>query len=537
MKATLPTKRTVQQPQPIPTRPAPPIPHRPPRRDLLCIALIGLAIQAFWAWRIHHPTYFDAYYYTNNAQRLAHGYGFTEMIIWQYLDHPTALPTPSFTYWMPLPSLIAAAGYALSDNFRAAQLPFWLLAGLLPCLSFLISYTLSGERWQAWTAALFTAVGGYYAAYLSQPTTFAPIAWLGALGLWALAVAARQRQARYWLLAGIFAGLAHLTRADGLLFLLVGLALWAWDAIRGRRPGWRAVLLLLAGYLLIMTPWFWRNLIVLGRPLPTAGTQTIFLTTYDDLFAYNRTFTLQTYLDWGWANILRSKLAALWLAVQTFIAVLGLIFLSPFIVWAWLRWGRGDRGVWLRPLTWYALGLLSLMVLVFTFPSGRGSVLHASAAIWPWMTPLAAGGIGLAVDWAAQRLPHWQPQRARRMFAGMFVIIAAILSFITSGGHPLRQQEAALVQQISQSLPPDAIVMLPDSPLYYYHTGRPAINVPNEPPGILLQAADQFHATYLILDQGHPAPLAGIYEGTTPHPRIRLIHDYDGTRLYQLLQK
>lgn len=526
------TQRPHQQSQPMPPAPTP----RPATRyDLLWIALIGLTIQAFWAWRIQHPTYFDAYYYTNNAQRLAHGYGFTEMIIWQYLDNPTSLPTPSFTYWMPLPSLIAAPGYALADSFRAAQFPFWLLAGLLPCLSFLISRALSGERWQAWTAALFTAAGGYYAAYFSQPTTFAPIAWIGALGLWALAAAARQRQARYWLLAGICAGLAHLTRADGLLFLLVGLALWTWDAVRRQRPGGLALLALLAGYLLIMTPWFWRNVTILGRPLPTAGIQTIFLTTYDDLFAYNRTFTLQTYLDWGWANILRSKLTALWLALQTFIAVSGLVFLSPFILWAWLRWGRGAQRAWLRPLTWYALGLLGIMVLVFTFPSGRGSVLHASAAIWPWMTPLAAGGMGLAVDWAAQRRPHWQPQRAKRMFAGMFLLIAAILSFITSGSQPLRHREAALVQQISRTLPPDAIVMLPDAPLYYYHTGRPAISVPNEPPDVLLQAADQFHAAYLILDRDRPTPLAGIYTGAAAHPRIRLIHDYNGIRLYQLL--
>ncbi|MBE2225374.1 MAG: hypothetical protein IAF02_27810, partial [Anaerolineae bacterium] len=81
---------------------------RQTRRDLLWITLVALVVQAFWALRITHPTYFDAFYYTTNAQRLAEGYGFTQEVIWQYLDQPESLPVPSFTYWMPLPAMIAA---------------------------------------------------------------------------------------------------------------------------------------------------------------------------------------------------------------------------------------------------------------------------------------------------------------------------------------------------------------------------------------------------------------------------------------------
>ena len=75
------------------------------RPDWLWLALLGLTLQAAWAWRLPHPSYFDAYYYASNGQRLAEGYGFTEQIIWQFLDDPQGLPTPSHTYWMPLSSL------------------------------------------------------------------------------------------------------------------------------------------------------------------------------------------------------------------------------------------------------------------------------------------------------------------------------------------------------------------------------------------------------------------------------------------------
>ncbi|MFZ1400660.1 MAG: hypothetical protein WAS33_27410, partial [Candidatus Promineifilaceae bacterium] len=69
------------------------------RTDWLWLALIGLLFQAVWAVQMPTPTYMDAYYYTSNGQRLAAGDGFTELVIWQYLDDPAGLPTPSHSYW------------------------------------------------------------------------------------------------------------------------------------------------------------------------------------------------------------------------------------------------------------------------------------------------------------------------------------------------------------------------------------------------------------------------------------------------------
>ncbi|MFQ5421595.1 MAG: hypothetical protein ACE5EY_14675, partial [Anaerolineae bacterium] len=157
------------------------------RRDLLWIVALALAVQAFWAMRMTHPTYFDAYTYTVNGRLLAEGKGFNAPLIWQYLDDPTSLPQPTLTYWMPLTSFIAAAGFAATGTFRGAQFPFWLMAGLLPVLSYAISRRLSPARWQARTAALFTAAGGYFTAYWAQPSTFVLFAWVGGGCLLALA--------------------------------------------------------------------------------------------------------------------------------------------------------------------------------------------------------------------------------------------------------------------------------------------------------------------------------------------------------------
>jgi hypothetical protein len=69
----------------------------------------------------------------------------------------------------------------------------------------------------------------------------------------------------------------------------------------------------------------------------------------------------------------------------------------------------------------------------------------------------------------------------------------------------------------------------------YYHTEIPAVSVPNEPIEIVLEAAEQYGVTHLILDQNHPAPLREIYTGDVVHPELQLIEVYnEDVRLFQI---
>lgn len=512
-------------------------------REWVWIILIGLLVQGFWALRLQHPAYFDAYYYTTNGQRLAQGYGFTEEIVWQYLDNPHSLPTPSHTYWMPLTSIIAAAGFWLGQTFRAAQVPFWLMAGLLPLLAYAISWQLYRERWQARTAAFFTMAGGYYTAYWVQPTTFVLFAWTGGGCLLALALARRRSgrgPGRWWLVAGIAAGLAHLTRADGLLILGTGALMWLCDAVERWRAGrslpWREGVFLALGYALIMAPWFYRTWRVSGQPLSTVGTQTIFLTIYDDVFSFGADIGWQSYLDWGWRNIVVSKVQAAWLSLQTYVAVIGLTAFSIFALAAWVAARRRHAmRRFLQPMTVYAVVLFVAMSFVFTFPGQRGSLLHSSTALWPWSMALVPGGIGHAVDWIAARRSRWKSHTAKRFFAISFIFMAFVISFVVAAGQPLRRDEAAVYRRVAQQLPADAVVMTGDPPGFYYHTGRAAIATPNEPPSGLLRAARQFGATYLFMGVEHPGPLNELYEGEDATLSLQPIVEFgDGYRLFRL---
>lgn len=508
--------------------------------DWVWLTAAALIIQAIVALNLTYPSYLDAAYYTTNGQRLADGYGFTEEIIWLYLDDPAGLPTPSHTYWMPLPSIIAAIGYSVSDSFRAAQFPFWLMASLLPLMSYFISWRLSGGvRWQARTAALLTAAGGYYTAYWNQPSTFALYAWTGGGCLLALALAQGNGRQSTWLIAGILAGLSHLTRADGVLLLALGGWVWLLWLCRGARerrskeeksPLPRCsptpLLLFLAGYIFAMSGWFWRTYQLTGRPLATAGSESIFLTNYDDLFAYGRHSTPTAYFEWGWGNILQSKLAALSVAAQTFVGVTGLIVFTLFFVWAWIKLGRQKKlREFLRPFTWYVPIVFGTMSLIFTFPGQRGSLFHSATALWPWSMALAAAGIGIAVDWMAARLSHWQPERAKPLFATLFIVVAFTISLAISGSQ-LLNETPPVYAEIGTVLPANAVVMVGDAPSFYYHTGLPALSLPNEPPQVLPEVAARYGATHLILDKDHPLPLTDFYASVVALPQIQPIQQF-----------
>jgi hypothetical protein len=290
------------------------------------------------------------------------------------------------------------------------------------------------------------------------------------------------------------------------------------------------------GYLLVMTPWFIRNWRVWGRPLPVSGTQTIFLTTYDDLFAYGRSFDLAHFLEWGWGNILQSKLDGLLLAGGTFIAVCGVVFLTPLIVWGWWKWWRDEvKRPYLCPMIWYALLLFATMSLIFTLPGGRGGLLHSSVALWPWLMVLATAGLGYAVEWMATKLPHWEPQKAKPRFAALFVVVAFVISATLFYLRADSGLEAEVYVEVGEILPETAVIMAGNAPGVYYHTGLPALSIPNEPILVLQEAAARYGVTHLLLDADHPLPLADLYAQQAAQPGFDLIFARDGYQLYEVV--
>jgi len=520
------------------------------RRDIVVLAGIALVFRIAVAIAITQPGYTDAAYYAAGAIHIAGGGGFAEPFIWNYLNNPSGIPHPGFLYWMPLPSLLAAPAAALlPGSFLAMQMPFVVLSAALPVLAYVLARRATGDRVLAWAAGLLAIFGGFFFPYWSLPETFAPFAVFGSLALWLAGrpgngTGISNRGGMRWLSAGLVVGLAHLTRADGVLLLPV-IALAPILAERLKEPGLEAthgtdsggqsasrrllplaagVALVIAGYAAVMGPWMARNIAVQGTPLSPAAAKTIWLTKYDDLFCYDCDLSPATYLAWGWRSILRSKLSALWINLQRFLAENCLIALLPLAALGFRR---------LRRHVDFLLGALYLGViyaahsLVFTFPGWRGGFFHASSAALPFLYAASVRGLQEAVKWAAARRRRWRYRQALTVFAaGMIGLAVTVSCYAALQKIPSWRAANALHRTVDRWLVENdgsrARVMVGDPPAFWYHTRRHAAVIPNEDIKTLLEAAERYEMRYVLLEANHPAPLDGLHARHEGHPRLRV---------------
>jgi 4-amino-4-deoxy-L-arabinose transferase-like glycosyltransferase len=508
--------------------------------DLALLVSLALAVRMLTALPLRRPGYMDAAYYVDSALSLYEGNGFLLPLIWNYLEYPAGIPHPSHLYWMPLSSILAYLAFQLfGSTFRAAQAPFGLLSALLPALSYLVAYDVAGRRRHALCAGLFALFSGFYMAYWVVPDAFAPFALAGALCLWALGRGLERGQMAWFAIAGFCAGLGHLARADGLLLVVVAVLVGIGDLFRhlcqkgrdARASRWVGYLAFTICYLLVMSPWFARNLHVIGRPLSTAGVQTVWLTDYDDLYSYGKPLTMRAYLAWGWRNILLSKVKALWLNAQTLLVAGWMIFLAPVgMIGAW----RLRRHPLLRPALLYGGLLYLIMSLVFTLPGWRGGMLHSTVALLPAMYAMAMEGLDACIAWVASRRQTWQVDRAQRVLSGGLVAFAVLLSAWLYGqgldrfrGEHLYAQVAMWMRVRLDVEAPGADyglprVMVNDPASFYYYSGFSALSIPNAGVDTVLAVMGRYGAEYLVLD-GNYVPLRGLYTDPSSDDRLVLL--------------
>jgi len=496
-------------------------------RQSLLLAMLGIVAAGVVAAFQPSPGYMDADYYAAGGFQLAAGRGFTEPYLWNYLDEPAGLPHPSNAYWMPLAALLGAAGAVLfgPSSWTAARIGFLLVAGSLPPLCAALAYALTSRRDLALTSGLLAVFCGFYLQYLPVTDTFGPYMLLGCLFFLTLG---SQRLSESWrgFLLGLLAGLLHLTRADGLLWLFIACLALVLSAYRSpgrfRSRPIVALGLSLAGYLIVMGPWLLRNWSVFGTLLAPGGSRSLWLTSYNQLFAYPASgITFAAWWQSGLRAILQVRLWALGMNLANTLAVQGEVYLLPLIgigLWAL----RKDRRVQVAGAAWILT--LGVMTVVFPFAGARGGFLHSGAAVQPVWWALAPVGLDRVILWGEERR-GWKAPQARPVFQTALVIAALLLTAFVirarviggSNQGPAWGQENTAYRQIGQFLSKQgalqgSIVMVANPPGFYLSSGHPAIAVPDGDARVVQSAAKRYGAEYLVLEKDSlPSGLVPLY--------------------------
>jgi 4-amino-4-deoxy-L-arabinose transferase-like glycosyltransferase len=509
------------------------------RKHLISLAILGLVIALISARWIDCAGYMDADYYFSLGKVLASGKGLSEPFIWNYLSDPTGIPQPAFQYWMPFTSfLIALSQLLFGTGFRAAQIPFILLTACFPFLTAWLAYRLHGDPQMAWESGLLAVVPGFFLPFLVTTDSFSIYGIIGTL-IFVLSVEAFNKGGYLrWALAGLFVGLAHLTRSDGLLFLpiIVGLIFFSHQEKK------RAFAGVIMGYLIIMLPWWILNGFIHGRIFPSGTMRILWTTNYDELFSYPPSkLTFERWLESGLGNILWVRLKALWMNIKSLILVNGLVFLGPLMV-------IGARilknHLLVRIVFIYLISLIIIMSFIFPFAGARGGYFHSSIAVMPILWALVPLGLRRVLAFGV-RYRHWNAQQAKHIFPVATVVLAALVTLgifwtrvVGEDFYSTTWSQASRVYQESAQWfkgegVERSIIAVNNPPGFYTASGLSAVVIPDGDDKVLRQVVDAFHVQWVLLDDNNPG-LNSLYENPQLIEWLELavtLDDVDGKKI------
>jgi hypothetical protein len=500
----------------------------PRARRLAALAVAGLCVLGLVVRLVVNAprtglNHGDVSFYYTVAKNLAQGRGFVIDYIWNFWDDPQGFPTPSNVWWMPLPSLICAAGMKLFGlGYVVAQTTMIVVTSVLPLVVYLLGRQLVGGRL---APLLGAALATTFHLFLDQPCvplSHGPYVVLATLALFLGLRAART--GRGWLWAGAAVGATQMARSDGVvLFAALGLC-WLVVAPRPRPTWWRVLAAAAGGYALAMSPWWAHNLSVYGALQPGGSFRAVFLRDYESWYSLPGSVTPQTWLADGWGKV--------W-DLKVHVAAINLDTLSTGLVsgaydragaWAvpavaavlWLAWAgvlaalcRAATRRALVPLAGQALLEFSFYTLVFT-AVGPESFRSGMYSIYPALLVYAAFAL-VEVGRLVLRLLRRTGLRHERIAA---IAAALVVAWIAAGQYAFAKDSVARKSQdiddlnafyqawSEKTLPllgPDPVIMARDVHELHALTGLRCVMIPFDDEPTIRATAKRYGVTHILL--------------------------------------
>lgn len=234
------------------------------RRDIKTLLIFLLTVAVGWRLYIafnYAPLSGDSKVYTEIAQNLLSGNGYS--LNDQPPYRPTSYRTPGYPFFIVLLYL-----FNRSDIFiRICQA---ILDTLTCLLIYLIAFNVTSSRYISILALFLAALCPYTAIYTSYILPESLATFLVTLSTYLYILAMKHKKLFLHLLCGVAVGLATMTRPNFiLLFVLFLAASFIFSIKRGKVFSmFKAPFFLFLGFLLIVSPWIFRNYVVSKKIAP-----------------------------------------------------------------------------------------------------------------------------------------------------------------------------------------------------------------------------------------------------------------------------
>jgi hypothetical protein len=330
-------------------------------------------------------------------------------------------------------------------------------------------------------------------------------------------------------LAGLLAGLATLARNDGVLLAgaigLVWLAdrLRFWRSRRGRRSWSRvddrapipvlAAVAAFALFMLVMGPWWLRQVAVFGSISPTSASgAALWLRHISEWNSITVETTPAYFFGQGWGPIILSRLQGLLDATGNFVVMISSVVLLPFLLIGAVR-RRGSKDF--HP--WFVYAFVAFAGATFVYPLHvpGGAFIHTAIGLAPHAAILSVEGVLLLVGAISRRRTTWEPRSAGSVLVwGVVALVAVVAVMFTPAIHAswdaVRQPRVAVAAELDRLgvQPTDRILSI-DAGGFKYWTGRPGIVTPDDPIPVIESVARAYGARWLIIERSDAARALG----------------------------
>ncbi len=486
------------------------------------LLLAGFFLRFALATAAPHPGIADSNHYYNLARNLADGRGFVIDYIWQYNSPPEGVTHPT-DYWMPLPAVWTAAGFAiLGDGLLPALIPSVLLGTMLGLLTYGLAATAGLDHTSRLLAmAMVIVLPEFVLNSVRTDTTISYVLWVG-LAMLCFYLGMRRRPSLL-LLAGVFGALAQLTRQDGILiaptFVVSALI---YRQVSDRPIPWRWLMAAGLAWALVLSPWLWRNYQLFGVLFPGGASRTFFMTSFIDQFTYGRELNLEHYLAWGWPNILGNIAFHILANVKTMYTVLDVgLPVAAVLSLAGLVWQRErEHLLLLTPALMLVAGLFLFYSLLTPFHSMGGSFKKSYMILIPFLAVASAWGLTTFV----------KPRRAALLAAGVMAVFMLLnaIELVRADFNAAARYDRAIavlaadIHELGDVNGDDVITVMTQDPYILNYHGFPALMLPSDDRDTILAACYRYHVDYIILPADRPA-LDPLYDGSESDPHLPLI--------------